>query len=257
MKKFLYLAISTMLSTLLTTHICLGVPDSCLTLIWPDIPPNSYNPDNVMKDTCKDSPTYGEWYARGIWIVRMEDYIFNYLIPKTHRAYLEDIDSVKYPLQKEAYKNMENKFGEISFFRDPYDCDNRYDTEFIKYPCLEVEFSSYGRIKEIRDSLNRAPGTIVVVTKHPPFLVDVFENINTYKINLLPNPCYEKLMLVNLSDTVINDRSMIIYNYLGITMLSYDLPFGTNNFEIDISSLNEGIYFIKINNNLLKFIKLR
>jgi hypothetical protein len=256
MKNFLYLAISTMFLIFLTTYICFAVPDTCLTLIWPDNPPNPYNPDHVMKDTCKDSPTYGEWYATGIWIVRMQDYIFNFLIPKTHRAHLDDIDSVKYPIHKEAYKNMEKIFGKISFFRDPYECINDSDSLFLVYPCLDVEFSRYSRIEEIRDSLYSVPGTIVVVTKHPPYYVDVYENINTCKTNILPNPCNDKLKLVNLSQSK-KDQIITIYNYLGIPVLSFDIPYGTNTFEIDVSNLNEGIYFIKINNNLLKFIKLR
>ncbi len=72
------------------------VPASCLCLLWSHDPENGYyNACGIKKDTCKDSPTYGDWYLRGTLIMYMKKYIFNKLIPKAGSAFVEDIDTTK------------------------------------------------------------------------------------------------------------------------------------------------------------------
>ncbi len=66
MKKYLLL-VAFLLGFLQAGQV-LAVPDSCLSLYCPN-DGVSYNPDKVMIDTCKNSPTYGDWFQSGTWIV--------------------------------------------------------------------------------------------------------------------------------------------------------------------------------------------
>jgi len=232
-----------------------NIPASCLTLLWPDNG-DSYNPDWIMKDTCKDSPTYGEWFQEGIWLMGMKEYIFIKLIPKAGVAFIEDIDTIKYKSVKDSFQVLEKKFGRIRFFRDLNECNNWSDNFFVKNPCFDIDFPRYNLSKAVFTELNNQPISKVTFLKRQPHPSKV-EDINSTELELKPNPCYERLKVINLEKYECKYPKVIIYNYIGEIIHTYDYPVGTNEFEIDVSSFDVGIYFLKINNKLFKFIKLR
>jgi hypothetical protein len=231
-----------------------SVPDSCLTLIYPNTPDN-YNPDGICKDTCKNSPTYGQWFQQGTWIIAFKQYIFLDSIRKAGGAFIGNIDSVKFPNSYSAIKLIEQKFGKITFFRDPDICNNRFDEAFYVKPCLAVFFEEYCNSADVNDNLNKIPDIRYVMLRNVPHGTDVSEEDNNSCIEIKQNPCFEKLIIKNCSLIINNNKNLLIYNILGEKVIDKEIQYENELTEIDISSLNEGIYFIKLNNKILKFIK--
>ncbi len=232
------------------------IPASCLTEIWPHNPPDSYNPDYIMKDTCYGSPTYGKRYRRGTFCIALDKYVFSYLIPAAYHANIDDIDTIKYKEFRDSCISLEKRFGEISFYRDPYICNNRYDTFFLTEPCLAVSFSKYG----LSDSLYAGLGNLprvggAIWFRYVPYPSRI-DDINKIALDVQPNPCCDKLKIKNIEVTEITNQKIEIYNYLGSKILTLDISNCSNDLEFDVSYFDEGIYFIKINDKLLKFIKL-
>ena len=231
---------------------------TCLTEIWPHNPPNSYNPDHILKDTCIDSPTYGKRYQKGTFCIALDYYVFDHLIALAYGSTIDNIDSVNHKDFKDSCKSLEKRFGKISFYRDPDICLNRNDTAFVLYPCLAVHFSQYNLTDSEYEGLGNLPGVGGAIWfRYTPSKSDI-EDINTpVNLKIEPNPCIDKIKILNIETIFLIYRKLIVYNYLGNIVLSFDLQHGENEYEIDVSFLDEGIYFIKINNKILKFIKLR
>ncbi len=231
------------------------IHSSCLTLIWPENG-DSYNPDMVKKDTCKDSPTYGEWFQKGDWLMGMKEYIFNRLIPKSSSAFIEDIDTVKYKSVKDGFQILEKKFGKIRFFRDWIECSNRDDKAFVIYPCLDIDFPRYNLSSEVLQELNNQPISKVTFLKRRPRPSEVEEN-NIGLLELKPNPCYDQLTLYNIGNKTNYRTKIEIYNSLGLRTGFYEFSNELNETEIDISNLSIGIYLLRINEKTYKFSVVR
>jgi hypothetical protein len=232
-----------------------AVADSCLTLYCPNDGVN-YNPDLIMIDTCKDSPTYGDWYLKGALIMSMKEYVFSKLIPEAHSAYVEDIDTVKYLNLRDSFLIIEKRYGRIQFFRDPYECSNQRDDEFLSSPCLDIRFPKYNRLEDVNSdlgSLSISRRTMLKISCQAMTEVNEVKNNSLY---LLPNPCYDKLKIINIDNQVSNSTKIEIYSSFGQRTGFYEFSNELNEIEIDVSHLSSGIYLIKINNSSLKFIKL-
>ncbi len=168
MKKYLLLV--AFLLGFIQAGKVLAVPDSCLTLYCPNDIVN-YNPDKVNVDTCKDSPTYGDWYQSGTWILGFKKFFIRDsvdFVSYRNPAKIKGIDSVNFPELFYAFKIMDEKFGEITLKRDNYECFRNSDSAFYKDPCMIIYFNKRSRTKDIEYYLNRLPGiTSVRMAKYP------------------------------------------------------------------------------------------
>ena len=226
------------------------IPASCLCLLWRHDPENGYyNACGILKDSCKDSPTYGDWYVRSTFVMRMDEYVFNKLIPKASGANVEDIDTTKYKNFRDSLMLLEKKYGRIQFFRDPSECNNESDKYFVKYPCLDISFPKYNRMNDVINDFH------AYLKMHCWAMTDVNEK-EKKQIIIQPNPCYDKLKIININNQTYSSTKIEIYNSFGQRTGLYEFSNELNETEIDISFLYSGLYLIKINNNLLKFIKL-
>ncbi len=93
-----------------------------------------------------------------------------------------------------------------------------------------------------------------VITKLPNNNASLITKINENKLNendlvLYPNPTREKLRIK--SNNVLESEAEVI-NYLGQLVKIASIQ----NSEIDVKELREGIYFLRINNSIYKFIKV-
>lgn len=66
-----------------------------------------------------------------------------------------------------------------------------------------------------------------------------------------PNPARNYILIKNLT---VQENPVLIYNAAGTLVKSVDA--GNVTQHIDVSNFSRGIYFIRINNQILKFIKL-
>ena len=69
-------------------------------------------------------------------------------------------------------------------------------------------------------------------------------------MSIYPNPANDLIYLKNAPDQV---SPISIYRIDGTLVLSAQLPFGSS---VDVSALNKGLYFLRVNNKGFKFIKL-
>lgn len=89
---------------------------------------------------------------------------------------------------------------------------------------------------------------------HPEFVENIWffttisaEPDNRFRMNVFPNPCRETIYLQNHSDAAAQVSSFIITDPAGRTILQH-FSDGSSNQTIDISQLEQGLYFLAICN---------
>ncbi|MBI5324265.1 MAG: Omp28-related outer membrane protein [Ignavibacteriae bacterium] len=121
-----------------------------------------------------------------------------------------------------------------------------------EYKPVQLSLDAY-KTKSVIIKIAGIPGTsgnalyIDEVTLGPS-ITEVGEETNTTELSLYPNPAENELHLGNPNFI---GKNYSIYSVIGMITSK-----GINaNNKIDISSLNSGNYYIKINNEILKFVK--
>ncbi len=228
-----------------------AVNDSCLKLLWPDDGQN-YNPDFICIDTCKDSPSYGDWFQSGTWTIGFKKFIFKDSLDRGDEAYIKDIDSVNFPEFYIAFKIIEEKFGFLTFHRDPYVCANQADYFFYQAPCLNVFFNRLSRTKDIESYLWKLPDIKFVWMTNWPVQSEVYEKNDNDCLTIKQTT--EDILHVNFCDKIIEDNKISIYNVLGECVLNMVIQ--SREIEIDVSRLEKGIYFVRLGNKLFKIVKI-
>lgn len=84
---------------------------------------------------------------------------------------------------------------------------------------------------------NTTTGTTIIVNE-----------IKDNKFSLFPNPAKTELTIKTTQNKI-----MVIYNYLGVVVLTKTLE--NNETKLDISNLASGIYFVRVNEKVVKFLK--
>lgn len=130
--------------------------------------------------------------------------------------------------------------NEIAYF-DSYPANNsvNFDGVWNVYPFFES-----GNIM-ISDRDN---GVFIVRDSNSPLSIDNNELVTT---NLYPNPAKNKLTITSTKDI----NKIEVFNLLGKKIKSTEIN-NSLEYQLDVQTLNEGIYFIKINNLIVKkFVK--
>ena len=117
-------------------------PDSCLKLpIGSDEYPIG-NPDSVRVDSCLDSPTYKQYYAKKFMLI-FERFVYVFIqrpLLKDSLYTWNDIDS-NHNDMKMIFQDIENQFGPYYFKRHYLALTN--DSDFIKVPTCLMIFDNY------------------------------------------------------------------------------------------------------------------
>ena len=86
-----------------------------------------------------------------------------------------------------------------------------------------------------------------MVFSTPTGVVSALEKV----LSVYPNPARNYIQLNNLR---IEDKEIKIFNASG-TLVKYEAA-GSFSQHVDVSNLSGGVYFIRVGNRMLKFIKL-
>jgi hypothetical protein len=239
-----------------TNYPKVNINRSCLDLLWGG---KGENPDLIAEDTCKDSPTYGDRYQRGTWTIGFTKFIFKDSIPDGYGAYLKDIDTVNYYDYYLMFNKITQEFGEFLLHRQSDVCNNRWDEGFYPKPCMTIHFNKRFRTDDIEYYLYNLPEYRFIQWTNPPFLSDVIEENQEECIQI--NEKNEILRIKLNCESLAQSNDISIFNILGehIDRLSDQLNSNSsigNEINIDISYLPTGIYFLKIGNKILKFLKI-
>ena len=134
--------------------------DTCLKIY--DIPEDETfeNPYNVRIDSCTQSGSYGEFFARGYFSVKFnyniiprdglfpEDTLIEYSISDINTKYFDAINE---------FQKLESQFGTFKFIEER---PNRPDTTALNSRKLSINFNDFVNIRSAKDSI----GNINIVT---------------------------------------------------------------------------------------------
>ncbi|MBT6007360.1 MAG: T9SS type A sorting domain-containing protein, partial [Prolixibacteraceae bacterium] len=80
------------------------------------------------------------------------------------------------------------------------------------------------------------------------------DRLSETEINIFPNPADEKFKVRN-SEFKVGDAIVEIYDLNGIKLLEKNIPAGNETTEIDVGSLQNGVYFCRVVMNERSFTK--
>ncbi len=253
MKKHIY--VFAILLFFLFAGKLFAVNDSCLKLIIPnDKAHGSWNPDSVMVDTCSDSPTYLVIYAKKGWGIEFPNYYYPFKIkplPADSIVHSDAIDP-NYASFKIRVDSLEQLFGPMNFMSGyevadssnmgfPYfflGCNN-YQIESIFYNKL-LSFDSLKSLNSPQWGLLSKPEEKNISNEFSIYIENAILNI------FLLNEKYAT-----------NEHRINIYNVLGECVLKTAISSGTAEYSIDISFLNNGMYFVQVDESIFKILVWR
>ncbi len=148
-----YFTIYFLILTLSIINILAQTPDSCLKVYNNHLDSTFVNPYFVKVDSCSGSPTYGEFYGKEFFRLKVEYNIIprDFLAPEdTIIEYTWQDILPQYTDARNEFQQFEQMFGTF-YFRDPY--PNEPDTsQFIKRS-LALRFDHYVNIDSAENAL--------------------------------------------------------------------------------------------------------
>jgi hypothetical protein len=258
MKKILFvvaLIIAYLLVPQIATCYC-PEPDSTCFWMFPNEPQWGYvNPDSVMVDSCDESPTYKMWYAKkyDISFNRNKYYFSAKPLPYDSLVTWEAIDTSFHEV-REAFKQIYDSCGKYKMKRSELVPN---DSLFLLMPKMLVFFTSYKCAPYICDvfmNINGMVGAYLPVAPHIEY--DNVDDKGKLKTNQIKIITYNNLVKI-VNNSIKSTNTATIYDLYGRLVLQKTIEPVENGNEIiiNISELNDGFYFLKINDKTYKFIK--
>lgn len=230
-----------------------AVPDSCLKMVTPHDRWNGMNRDSVMADSCHNSPTYGKWYSKKGYFFGTENYPFNPKpISESDRKTWRDIDS-QFATTRDGFELLEQKFGEFTIRR--YE-DGGDDSMHLEAPTFIIDFKNYQLVDSVIYYVEKIDSVMGCNLNNYPFdlFVQYNSNCENFEFNIIRNNItviFTESYLVKKNTTEI---IIEIFNILGNKVKNIKLILNKR-IEIDMSDFVPGIYFLRIDNEIIKFIK--
>ena len=248
MKKFLF--VTAFLLGLFQAGQLFAVPDSCLFDAW-KIKDGGHNRDSVLIDTCIGSPTLGRWFAKKTYEFNTYNYFFQ---PKPlligEKYTWENIDTV-FPTIRNKFKTLAETFGNYSIMR--YD-DGSSDSLHLEVPIFIIEFDNYVCVDSVILFLQEIDSVFGVELLNKPGYYSVEDILNQTEI--VQN--YGNTIYIDLkNELIIKNMDILIYDVFGNILIRSSVHAGESSISIDINTLNSGIYFLRIENSIKKFIIVR
>ena len=230
-------------------------PDSCLKMIWPNDynsinNTGSSNPDSIRVDSCFGSPTFGRQFAKKYYAIGFNEnyYPFDTILTKNDIKEVADISN-KHLALKQILDSFEIQYGNI-YFKGLNDYPN--DSIFMLSPSIIMFFEKYQDYKLIVEYFSNSIDSIKDVEyDYRAMIPDAIPNDITLKQNIKINPNPAQNYIDIEIQIPLKQNKIQILTTLGIII--YESGFQK---RIDVSGLINGLYFLKIENQYFKFIKL-
>jgi len=237
------------------------VPDSCLRMYLPNDGPvydttpggitwhGSSNPDSVMIDTCSGSSTYNHLFAKKWFYIQFPEnyYPFDHGLDSGEVRGVSDIDSSHLGMLT-RFLELQDTLGLIYFLG--YD-SSPSDSILMLNPSVKVYFENYQDITFIKEYIKNTIDSIESVDYilRAKQLLDVSEELEPNGIMIYPNPVVDYIVISQ--DHIVSLSSTIeVLSVDGKKVLECEYSE-----RIDVSMLHSGSYFLRINNQTIKFIK--
>lgn len=230
-------------------------PDSCLKMIWSNDYDNltqtgAYNPDSVRVDSCTGSPTFGKHFAKRYFYLQFHKNYYpfdNVLKPDTIKR-VANISNSK-PALKLLFQQLETQFGSIYFQGLPYESS---DSINMLNPVIRIFFEQYQNIDVVINTMTVQIDSLKLIGYQDreinPVSVEELTDNQDGKVFIFPSPVKNILNLKFLTSDV--TQIISIYSLQGQKVMESEYKE-----QINVSSLQPGIYFLKYKNKNYKFIK--
>lgn len=254
MKKFLPLLLFTAGLLLTTAQLnTQGLPP-CAKIFGP--PDAQQNPDSVAVDTCWDSPTYDQLYARQWFDVTFDTqavdlpwYPNGTVIDTTWEVVGTDFSSIR-----EGLEDLEERFGTF-ILRKRWPADTLGEISQM----FDLRFDSYVNIDSASDAINAIPNAyggyiqrlIILIDAVP---VDVMEEAESETFFLIPNPAGGSVDVAFESKKFSTTSPLIVHDALGRTVLQTPVQQPPQHTRLDLSALSAGAYFVRYGSSLTTLI---
>ena len=190
--------------------------------------------------------------SKGTWKVYFPDSTIN--LPKyRHDTTIfvdwEEIDTNKREIRK-VFQELEQKFGHYQLIKDSPELTHGDLSQLF-----DLYFDNWQKTRTIEFEVVKAPGVICEFNGYP------IGGGNSINEDIQDNK-FKYFIMRNSSNIIINSSGELIINYaiydiIGNCMLNVTENMQLNIVNIDISFLQNGLYFLKINNQFSKFIVKR
>jgi len=233
------------------------VADSCLRLVgWPygsgiGDPPPGWNKDSVKVDECPESPTFGGLFGKKGFRLAFQSnfYPFDHILDSNEIKSVSEIDSAYLGLLN-RFLDLQDTFGLIYFQGNPE--GNSSDSIEYAHPKIRMFFADYQDISYIKEHFKTTIDSVVDILflSFPVLPASVTDDeLLQNSIELSPNPVKNILLIKNPFTAKDNDR-MELFSVDGKRVLETAYQE-----KLDVSMLHSGSYFLRINNQTIKFIK--
>jgi hypothetical protein len=223
-------------------------PDSCLKLPQGTVEYPISNPDSVLIDSCWDSPTFREMYTKKYFIVfNRWVYIFTPKPFQRDSLYTwRDIDS-NHEEMKNVFQELEIKYGPY-YFKRYYSDDS--DSGFIKVPTCLIVLDNYVCADTLINFIKTnflSDSIFYIDMNSTPTELSVLENnnANDFSVSIDNNNKMIKILSRYNGQGGIN---ICIYDVMGRVIKRQIYNSSCDFIQINISDIEQGIYFIVINN---------
>ena len=92
--------------------------------------------------------------------------------------------------------------------------------------------------------------------EYSPVVVATIDHLEQDVISLYPNPNSTGLLFLNLTSTSRHTQNIQIRDIAGrlVYQADFELESGSNQLEIDVSTLNQGLYILEVDGAYRKFL---
>jgi hypothetical protein len=250
MKKF-RVFLFVLIVLFLGTISAFAVNDGCLTLVYPDDGWEFQNRDSIKVDTCMASPTYKKWYSKKGYKFGISNYLFKKLLSLNDRKTWADIDS-QFVVQKIAFQNLANKFGSYTIRRS----ESSNDSVHLVHPAFIIDFVNYNLVDSVTYYIEKIDSVLGCQLNNYPTVLNIDDSDkskNKADFEIIET-ALENQLDIRILNALNNEISIEIFNSMGNIVLKTNQHY-SDKISINISELSKGIYFVKYNNQILKFIK--
>ncbi|HEY6171490.1 MAG TPA: T9SS type A sorting domain-containing protein [Candidatus Kapabacteria bacterium] len=236
---------------------CYGQGDSCI-VFWPGTTIDeadttlAWNPDSTHVDTCATQPPYRIMYCRSSYHLTFDWRVINSpVVTDTALVYeWTDIDTL-YPSIRNAFQSLEAKLGHFTLTKAVSDIE---DTSIAVNKLFVLVFDDLVNVDTAMAYLTTVPHMKAIWRGEPRFFkLKVFrgeesrQGTATISIERQPG-----VLLLNDSLPI---SQVQIYSLRGQLLNIPIKHISDRRVSADISALSDGVYFVSVNGQVVKFIK--
>ncbi len=203
-----------------------------------------------MIDDCPESPTYNRFFGKKYFRLAFPPnfYPFDHILDSNETKSIIEIDSAHLGLLN-RFLELQDSVGLIYFQGNQY---NSADSIEYLNPSIRMFFADYQNVESILVKFRNTIDSVIDFRfiSWAPIPASVADNESLQNsIELYPNPVKNVLLIKNQFTAKDNDR-MELFSVDGKRILETAYQE-----KLDVSMLHSGSYFLRINNQTIKFIK--